>query len=103
ASGRCARCRRTGRTRSGGRGSPRGRSPRRPAWGPLSRRRNHRWRFQENYSIYDTTHSPVDSEALMHIGIMMFSTDQTVAPAPLARMIAERGFEAMFLPEHSHI
>lgn len=39
----------------------------------------------------------------MHIGIMMFSTDQTVAPAPLARMIAERGFEAMFLPEHSHI
>jgi len=39
----------------------------------------------------------------MHIGIMMFSTDQTVAPAPLATMIAERGFEAMFLPEHSHI
>ncbi|NYD57168.1 putative F420-dependent oxidoreductase [Nocardioides marinisabuli] len=39
----------------------------------------------------------------MHIGIMMFSTDQTVAPAPLARMIADRGFEAMFLPEHSHI
>lgn len=39
----------------------------------------------------------------MHIGIMMFSTDLTVAPAPLARMIAERGFEAMFLPEHSHI
>ena len=39
----------------------------------------------------------------MHVGIMMFSTDQTVAPAPLARMVAERGFEAMFLPEHSHI
>lgn len=39
----------------------------------------------------------------MHIGIMMFSTDQTVAPAPLARLIAERGFESMFLPEHSHI
>ena len=39
----------------------------------------------------------------MHVGIMMFSTDQTVPPAPLARMIAERGFEAMFLPEHSHI
>ncbi len=39
----------------------------------------------------------------MHIGIMMFSTDQTVQPAPLARMIEERGFEAMFLPEHSHI
>lgn len=39
----------------------------------------------------------------MHIGIMMFSTDQTVQPAPLARLIEERGFEAMFLPEHSHI
>lgn len=39
----------------------------------------------------------------MHIGIMMFSTDQTVPPAPLAHMIADRGFEAMFLPEHSHI
>src|SRR5688500_1567822 len=39
----------------------------------------------------------------MHIGIMMFSTDQTVQPAELARMIEARGFEAMFLPEHSHI
>lgn len=39
----------------------------------------------------------------MHIGIMMFSTDQTVQPAPLARLIEARGFEAMFLPEHSHI
>lgn len=39
----------------------------------------------------------------MHIGIMMFSTDQTVSPVGVARQVAERGFEAMFLPEHSHI
>ena len=39
----------------------------------------------------------------MHIAVMMFSTDQTVAPAPLARMLADRGFEGMFLPDHSHI
>lgn len=39
----------------------------------------------------------------MHLGIMMFSTDLTVAPGPLATMIEERGFESMFLPEHSHI
>lgn len=39
----------------------------------------------------------------MHIGIMMFSTDQTVQPVELAKQIEARGFEAMFLPEHSHI
>lgn len=39
----------------------------------------------------------------MHLGIMMFCTDETVGPAALARMIGERGFESMFLPEHSHI
>lgn len=53
--------------------------------------------------VFMILHSVGVEGVFVHIGIMMFSTDQTVPPAPLAHMIAERGFEAMFLPEHSHI
>ncbi len=34
---------------------------------------------------------------------MMFATDYAVAPADIARMAEERGFESLFLPEHTHI
>jgi probable F420-dependent oxidoreductase len=36
-------------------------------------------------------------------GVMMFPTDGAVAPDELARMAEERGFESLFLPEHTHI
>src|ERR1700730_5195992 len=39
----------------------------------------------------------------MHIGVAMFCTDYAIAPSELARALEERGFESLWLPEHSHI
>jgi probable F420-dependent oxidoreductase len=39
----------------------------------------------------------------MKIGITLFDTDRTLPPARLAQEIEQRGFDSMFLPEHSHI
>ncbi len=39
----------------------------------------------------------------MHHGVMMFVTDYSMGPAELAVAAEERGFESLWLPEHSHI
>ncbi len=39
----------------------------------------------------------------MHVGIAMFCTDYAIAPTDLAAALEERGFESLWLPEHSHI
>ncbi len=39
----------------------------------------------------------------MHIGIYIFATDTTLQPVDIALAAEERGFESIFLPEHSHI
>ncbi|HTO51958.1 MAG TPA: LLM class F420-dependent oxidoreductase [Myxococcota bacterium] len=39
----------------------------------------------------------------MKIGLTMFPTDYSIAPAELARAVEERGFESLWFPEHSHI
>ncbi|MFL5910980.1 MAG: LLM class F420-dependent oxidoreductase [Gaiellaceae bacterium] len=39
----------------------------------------------------------------MEIGIAMFPTDYAVAPAELARLVEERGFDSLWFPEHTHI
>jgi probable F420-dependent oxidoreductase len=39
----------------------------------------------------------------MDFGIGFFATDQSVDPATLGRMVEERGFESLFLAEHTHI
>lgn len=39
----------------------------------------------------------------MHVGIAMFCTDYAIAPTALAIALEERGFESLWLPEHSHI
>ena len=39
----------------------------------------------------------------MHVGVAMFCTDYSMAPAALARALEERGFESFWVPEHSHI
>lgn len=39
----------------------------------------------------------------MKIGVYMFSTDYAIRPDDLARAAEERGFESLFLPEHTHI
>jgi probable F420-dependent oxidoreductase len=39
----------------------------------------------------------------MKFGLTMFPTDYSIPPAALARAAEERGFESLWLPEHSHI
>jgi len=39
----------------------------------------------------------------MHIGVAMFCTDYAIAPTELAAALEQRGFESLWLPEHSHI
>src|SRR5215471_15339283 len=39
----------------------------------------------------------------MKFGIVMFATDESIGVVPLARAVEERGFESLFLPEHSHM
>ena len=39
----------------------------------------------------------------MDLGAMMFATDYSMRPDELARALEERGFESMWVPEHTHI
>src|SRR5437867_7744561 len=39
----------------------------------------------------------------MHYGVVMFATEYAIAPDELARALEERGFESVWLPEHTHI
>src|SRR5262245_2230781 len=39
----------------------------------------------------------------MHIGLHMFATEYAIDAAELAREAERRGFESLFLPEHTHI
>jgi probable F420-dependent oxidoreductase len=39
----------------------------------------------------------------MHVAIGYFATCETVGPATLARLVEARGFESLFLAEHTHI
>jgi probable F420-dependent oxidoreductase len=39
----------------------------------------------------------------MQYGIFMFPTDYAIRPDDLARAAEERGFESLFVPEHTHI
>jgi probable F420-dependent oxidoreductase len=39
----------------------------------------------------------------MRVGLSMFVTDETIAPIELGRAADEAGFDALFLPEHTHI
>lgn len=39
----------------------------------------------------------------MEYGVAIFSTEYAVRPDVLARMLEERGFESLWLPEHTHI
>ncbi len=39
----------------------------------------------------------------MHYGVMMFATEYAIAPDELARALEDRGFESLWLPEHTHI
>jgi probable F420-dependent oxidoreductase len=39
----------------------------------------------------------------MRFGVAVFLTDYTPDPATMARLVEDRGFESLFLPEHTHI
>jgi probable F420-dependent oxidoreductase len=39
----------------------------------------------------------------MRLGITAFLTDRDMAPGALARSVEERGFDALYLPEHTHL
>ena len=39
----------------------------------------------------------------MHLGVLMFPTDYAIRPDDLARAAEERGFESLWVPEHTHI
>jgi probable F420-dependent oxidoreductase len=39
----------------------------------------------------------------MHFGVTIFATDTTLDPISLAKAVEDRGFESLWLPEHSHI
>ena len=39
----------------------------------------------------------------MHIGVFIFATDYSIRMDELAPALEERGFESLFLPEHTHI
>jgi probable F420-dependent oxidoreductase len=39
----------------------------------------------------------------MKIGITLFATDRSMHPVELARAVEDRGLDALYLPEHSHI
>ncbi|HEV8573223.1 MAG TPA: LLM class F420-dependent oxidoreductase [Dehalococcoidia bacterium] len=39
----------------------------------------------------------------MKFGIVMFPTDYAIDPVTLGRAVEERGFDALFFPEHTHI
>src|ERR1700687_1487836 len=39
----------------------------------------------------------------MRIGALIFLTDLSISPVQLARELEERGFESLWVPEHTHI
>ena len=39
----------------------------------------------------------------MHIGVFNFATDYSIRTDQLARALEDRGFESLFLCEHTHI
>ena len=39
----------------------------------------------------------------MRLGITAFLTDRDMAPADLARAVEDRGFDSLYLPEHTHL
>ncbi len=39
----------------------------------------------------------------MHIGAVMFFTEYSMQPVELGRELEQRGFESLWVPEHSHV
>src|SRR6266567_890659 len=48
-------------------------------------------------------HTRTGQEDTMHIGVCIFATDYAIRIDELAREAEARGFESLFVPEHTHI
>ena len=55
------------------------------------------------HTRYPGALSRMEGGSSMHVGIAMFCTDYAMPPTALAVALEERGFESLWLPEHSHI
>src|SRR3989304_5794916 len=68
------------------------------------KRRGERWRCRSAPLFPDPSSlPPAEKERAMHIGVCMFNTDYAIRIEELARAAEERGFESLFLTEHTHI
>jgi probable F420-dependent oxidoreductase len=43
------------------------------------------------------------ADGAVRFGVYIFATDETIGPGELAAAVEERGFESLFVPEHTHI
>ena len=75
------------------RGSRRDRQRRRQAAVLVGLRSDHR----------EVEHATEAGGAFMRIGVSMFVTDYTITPGELGQAVEERGFELLWMPEHTHI
>lgn len=46
---------------------------------------------------------PIQGRCIMDVGILMFMTDYALPVTELAPALEDRGFESLWIPEHSHI
>ena len=62
-------------------------------------------RMDESALVRDHRHRGTTKgrRAKMKIGAVMFFTTDSMRPAPLAKELEERGFESLWVPEHTHI
>src|SRR6185503_4513992 len=61
------------------------------------------WRNRNRPAYHARARNFIPQEVLMHFGIAIFATDYAIRPDELAREIEQRGFESLWLPEHTHI
>jgi probable F420-dependent oxidoreductase len=47
--------------------------------------------------------SKLEGSQMLKIGSVMFFTTESIQPAELGRVLEERGFESLWVPEHTHI
>src|SRR5207244_1076552 len=115
---RCARrsswwgpaCRPAARSVSSTCATSRQRWPTAPAWrcprrtARTSCPKRSRLRRPERWGAWGPSRGPqLEREEDMDYGVVMFATAYAIAPDELGRALEERGFESLWIPEHTHI
>src|SRR5690606_35650393 len=62
-----------------------------------------RWRAWQKCRHARGPTAPPATEVSMQYGVTIFPTEYAIRPDELARALEERGFESLFVPEHTHI